>query len=345
MNEQDNNGYVEKFIQDLRNKLIGTKLHGASKHADLSLSWYENNLGFVVRTHVPGDKNDGRIRFGSDNHTAITAMKTLLLLVNGNPIANKGGLEADVSWSFTSEVPGWDGAPAKVINRLVVGRKDGRYFIAIEEEGRPVPVFYFGPSEYHNVLINGQPASKQEISALYVTGWCEFQINNVPALLKEYYEPVGVLLDRWKEKKNKRKGGGGGNYNKPQNNNYNKPQGGGNKNWNKPKGEPVNPGEFHDGTVKSLKDFGAFVQLSGGAEGLVYKAAINGDQNAVPSQLLTVGQPVKVRVTKINEKGQISLTMKGVQQPNGGGAPSGGNAQSAPAAPQYPDNFDDDIPF
>lgn len=250
MSEQSTQSqYEEQFIADLRNKLIGPKLHGASRNAEFTVSWYENNLGFAVKTHVPDDKNDGRIRFGGDNATSAAALQTLLLLIEGNPIAN-GGTDTtrDISWSFTRQTPGWgDNPQPKLINRLVVGRKDGRYFIAIDEEGRPQPVFYFGPSEHHAVLCNNKPASPSDISALYAVSCCENWINSIPLLQREYYEKVGTLIERWNEKKNKGKkqwnnngnkkpwqgkkqwnnnGGGGGN--KPWQNNNN---GGGNKPW------------------------------------------------------------------------------------------------------------------
>lgn len=245
MSEKPENEYVEKFIGDLRTKMIGTKLHGASRNSDFQPTWFENNLGFMAKTYVPDDKMEGKIRFGGDNSTSCAALRTLLLLIDGNPIANKGtDTTRDIAWSFTRQSPGWgDNPQPKLINRLVVGRKNGRYFIAIDEDGRPQPVFYFGPSEHHGVLLNGQPAEQSDISALYAYSWCYNIINAIPTLQKEYYEEVSVLLERWNEKKNK---GNKGQNNKPWQKkgwNGNNNNGGNGKPWQKKQWNNNNNGD------------------------------------------------------------------------------------------------------
>lgn len=72
-------------------------------------------------------------------------------------------------------------------------------------------------------------------------------------------------------------------------------------------GEPV------AGTVSSLTDFGAFVDL-GGLEGLVHLSALSRQRVEHPRDLLSVGQDVQVRVTKIEKGGErISLSMKALE--------------------------------
>ncbi len=69
-------------------------------------------------------------------------------------------------------------------------------------------------------------------------------------------------------------------------------------------------GNEYEGTVKSVTDFGAFVDI-GGADGLVHVTDMSWDRIAKPSDLLKVGDIVKVKVKSLNpETKKISLTMK-----------------------------------
>lgn len=65
------------------------------------------------------------------------------------------------------------------------------------------------------------------------------------------------------------------------------------------------------GRVRSLTDFGAFVDL-GGVDGLVHVTEISRRRVAHPKDVLTVGQEVTVKVTKLAGEGskRISLSMK-----------------------------------
>jgi len=66
-----------------------------------------------------------------------------------------------------------------------------------------------------------------------------------------------------------------------------------------------------EGTVVRLMDFGAFVKLSSGIEGLVHLSEISEDRIAKVSDVLTVGDVVKVKIGEINEKDKrISLSIK-----------------------------------
>ncbi len=67
------------------------------------------------------------------------------------------------------------------------------------------------------------------------------------------------------------------------------------------------PGQMREGVVRSLQEFGAFVDL-GGVDGLVHVSQMSWDRIAHPSEVLQVGQKIKVRVERINaETGKISL--------------------------------------
>lgn len=68
------------------------------------------------------------------------------------------------------------------------------------------------------------------------------------------------------------------------------------------------------GTVTSLTDFGAFVDLGGGIQGLVHVSELSHSRTVKPADLLTSGQSVNVKVLKVSEQtGKISLSMKALE--------------------------------
>jgi len=69
----------------------------------------------------------------------------------------------------------------------------------------------------------------------------------------------------------------------------------------------LSAGDIREGTVRSLQDFGAFVDL-GGVDGMIHVSQLSWDRVVHPKDVLTVGQAVKVKIEKINqETGKISL--------------------------------------
>jgi small subunit ribosomal protein S1 len=73
------------------------------------------------------------------------------------------------------------------------------------------------------------------------------------------------------------------------------------------------PGAVLGGTVSSLADFGAFVDL-GGVQGLVPISEISHVRVARPADRLSVGQAVTVKVLRVDqEKGRISLSLKALE--------------------------------
>jgi small subunit ribosomal protein S1 len=69
-------------------------------------------------------------------------------------------------------------------------------------------------------------------------------------------------------------------------------------------------GQVIDGVVKNITDYGAFVDL-GGIDGLLHVTDIAWRRVNHPSEVLTIGQTVKVKIIKINhETHRISLGMK-----------------------------------
>lgn len=70
------------------------------------------------------------------------------------------------------------------------------------------------------------------------------------------------------------------------------------------------PGDEFDGTVVSIKDFGAFVEILPGKDGMVHISEISNERVNRVSDVLKMGQKVHVWVKNIDENGRISLTMK-----------------------------------
>ena len=67
-----------------------------------------------------------------------------------------------------------------------------------------------------------------------------------------------------------------------------------------------------DGVVRNVIDFGVFVDISVHQDGLVHISEISKDYIKHPSDVLKVGDVVKVKVISVDvEKKRISLTIKG----------------------------------
>src|ERR1700743_2116117 len=78
-------------------------------------------------------------------------------------------------------------------------------------------------------------------------------------------------------------------------------------------------GEVREGVVKNITDYGAFVDL-GGIDGLLHVTDMSWKRVSHPSQVLAVGDTVKVQIVKINPDTQrISLGMKQLQSDPWGG--------------------------
>ena len=72
-------------------------------------------------------------------------------------------------------------------------------------------------------------------------------------------------------------------------------------------------GSVHEGIVRSVKDFGAFVDI-GGIDGLIHISQMSWDRVKHPSELVKEGDKVKVRLEKINpETGKLGLSLRAMQ--------------------------------
>lgn len=71
----------------------------------------------------------------------------------------------------------------------------------------------------------------------------------------------------------------------------------------------VEAGEEYDGKVVRLMNFGAFVEILPGKDGLVHVSRMSTSYVSDPSTIVKVGDKVHVRVTEIDDQGRINLTM------------------------------------
>lgn len=75
----------------------------------------------------------------------------------------------------------------------------------------------------------------------------------------------------------------------------------------------LSPGTIMEGTVESLMPYGAFIALSDGLSGLVHISQISQRRIKKPSEVMNVGDKVKVKILNTNN-GKISLSMKAVEE-------------------------------
>lgn len=77
--------------------------------------------------------------------------------------------------------------------------------------------------------------------------------------------------------------------------------------------EEVEVNRVYDGKVARIVDFGAFVTILPGKDGLVHISQISVQRISDINQVLQVGQMVKVKVLEIDRQGRIRLSMKEVE--------------------------------
>ena len=73
------------------------------------------------------------------------------------------------------------------------------------------------------------------------------------------------------------------------------------------------PGEIYEGTVVKIMDFGAFVNILPGKDGLVHISQLAKKRVNKVEDVVHVGDTVRVKVTEIDKQGRINLSMKALQ--------------------------------
>jgi polyribonucleotide nucleotidyltransferase len=79
----------------------------------------------------------------------------------------------------------------------------------------------------------------------------------------------------------------------------------------------VEPGRIYEGKVAKIMDFGAFVTILPGKDGLVHVSQISNERVEKVSDKLKEGDVVKVKVLEVDKQGRIRLSMKAVEEGEG----------------------------
>jgi len=103
----------------------------------------------------------------------------------------------------------------------------------------------------------------------------------------------------------------------------------------------VEAGEEYEGKVVRIEDFGAFVNILPGKDGLVHVSEIAWERTESPRDALKMGDTVKVKVKEIDNLGRVNLSMKAllpkpegyVPPPPRPPRPSGGPRHGGPRKP------------
>ncbi|PJK01094.1 polyribonucleotide nucleotidyltransferase [Lysobacteraceae bacterium NML91-0213] len=79
----------------------------------------------------------------------------------------------------------------------------------------------------------------------------------------------------------------------------------------------VEPGRIYEGKVVKIMDFGAFVTISPGKDGLVHVSQISSERVEKVGDKLKEGDIVKVKVLEVDKQGRIRLSIKAVEEGEG----------------------------
>ena len=81
--------------------------------------------------------------------------------------------------------------------------------------------------------------------------------------------------------------------------------------------EKYSVGDIVKGKVTKLTDFGAFIDMSNGLEGLLHISEVSGEKIKNLESVLSIGQELNVKIVKIEpEARKIGLSLKGVEKPS-----------------------------
>ena len=85
-------------------------------------------------------------------------------------------------------------------------------------------------------------------------------------------------------------------------------------NWIKNITREVKVGEVFQGKVKRILDFGAFVEIFPGQEGLVHISQLAPFRVERVEDIVNIGDIVPVKVISIDEQGRINLSLKATKE-------------------------------
>ena len=98
------------------------------------------------------------------------------------------------------------------------------------------------------------------------------------------------------------------------------------------------PGSYYTGKVTRIMDFGAFVEIAPGKEGLVHISRLDVRRTEKVTDAVNVGDIVKVKVLEIDDKGRINLSRRDALIDLDGAVPEN-TISDAPRKPRRDNNF------
>ena len=83
--------------------------------------------------------------------------------------------------------------------------------------------------------------------------------------------------------------------------------------WIRSLTEEPEVGKVYEGTVVSIKEFGAFVNIMPGTDGMVHISKLSNERVEKVTDVLKEGQKVRVKLMEIDDRGRLSLSIKDVE--------------------------------
>ncbi len=77
----------------------------------------------------------------------------------------------------------------------------------------------------------------------------------------------------------------------------------------------VEVGQIYEGRVAKLMDFGAFVTILPGIDGLVHISQLSDERVKSVDDVLSEGDTVRVKVLEVDKQGRIRLSLRDVNGP------------------------------
>ena len=85
----------------------------------------------------------------------------------------------------------------------------------------------------------------------------------------------------------------------------------------------VQIGRIYKGKVSSVKDFGAFIEILPGRDGLCHISELSNDYVSSVTDICNVGDEIEVKVIAVDEQDRIKLSRKAAEQELAGAASDG----------------------
>ncbi|RJX30470.1 MAG: polyribonucleotide nucleotidyltransferase [Desulfarculus sp.] len=101
--------------------------------------------------------------------------------------------------------------------------------------------------------------------------------------------------------------------------------------------QEVEEGAVYEGTVVRIMDFGAFVEIMPGRDGLVHISELDHNRVRAVTDVLKEGDHIKVKVLGVDDRGKVRLSRKALLPP-----PEGGQEQQPPSQDSRPPRGDDE---